>query len=326
MGEPAKVLEEGPHDERWIRRKRFVEADIDLRSRHMDATALLNSSIGLEAELPEALRLRTLRVAFQPQFDLISGRGCGVEALARWVRAGGETVPPSVFIRLAERTGMIRDLGAWVLQSACATAASWVSRAAPGMTLSVNVSVLQIDDEFSGVIEQVLRQSGFPANRLELEITESALIANPALSIEYLNTWKALGVRIAMDDFGTGYSSLSYLSRLPVDRLKLDRSLIQRMTLDKKSAAIMRLIVSLGSELDIEVIAEGVETEEQLQLLTDLGCPQVQGYLLGRPMPAEKVQGVLGKPWGNRPARASDRGAATGTDRGADSYRELHAH
>jgi len=182
----------------------------------------------------------------------------------------------------------------------------------------VNVSALQIDDEFCAVLEQVLQRSGFPANRLELEITESALIANPTLTIEYLNTWKALGVRIAMDDFGTGYSSLSYLSRLPVDRLKLDRSLIQRMTLDKKSAAIMRLIVSLGSELDMEVIAEGVETEEQLQRLTDLGCPQVQGYLLGRPMPAEQIQGVLGKLWGNRPARTPDRDTA--------SYRELFAH
>jgi EAL domain-containing protein (putative c-di-GMP-specific phosphodiesterase class I) len=312
MGEPAKVLVgEGLHDERWIRGQQFAETDMDLRPRRRDATPVLNASLGLEAELSEALQSRALCLAYQPQFHLVGGRGCGVEALARWVRVSGEIVPPSVFIRLAERTGMIRGLGAWVLQSACTTAVAWGSRAPQSTTLSVNVSALQIDEEFSTVIEQVLKKSGFPANRLELEITESALIANPALTIEYLNTWKELGVRIAMDDFGTGYSSLSYLSRLPVDRLKLDRSLIHRMTLDKKGTAIMRLIVSLGAELDMEVIAEGVETEEQLQILTDLGCPQVQGYLLGRPMPAEQVQGVLGKPWGNRSVRASEGGANT---------------
>jgi EAL domain-containing protein (putative c-di-GMP-specific phosphodiesterase class I) len=319
MGEAAKVLVgHGQQDERWIHGQQLVDTYMDLRPRYRDATPMPNASVGLEVELSEAILLRTLRVAYQPQFHLVSGHGCGVEALARWARANGEIVPPSVFIRLAERTGMIRDLGAWMLQSACATAAAWGSRASQSATLSVNVSALQIDEEFSTVIEQVLGQSGFPAHRLELEITESALIANPALTIENLNTWKKLGVRIALDDFGTGYSSLSYLSRLPVDRLKLDRSLIQRMTLDKKSAAIMRLIVSLGLELDMEVIAEGVETEEQLQILTDLGCPQVQGYLLGRPMPAEQVLGVLGKPWGDRPMRASDRSANAG--------RELHAH
>jgi EAL domain-containing protein (putative c-di-GMP-specific phosphodiesterase class I) len=260
----------------------------------------MDSSFGLEVDLAEALRLRALRVEYQPQFDLSSGRGCGVEALARWVRSTGEVMAPSVFIRVAERAGMIHTLGAWVLHSACATASAWCNRAAQPTTLSVNVSALQIDEEFYSVIEKTLKRTHFPAKQLELEITESALMANPALSIEYLKAWKQLGVRIAMDDFGTGYSSLSFLSRLPVDRLKLDRSLVHRMTLDRKSAAVVRLIVSLGAELDMEVIAEGVETEEQLQMLTDLGCPQAQGYLLGRPMEAEQVQVSLGRTWGNR--------------------------
>jgi EAL domain-containing protein (putative c-di-GMP-specific phosphodiesterase class I) len=173
--------------------------------------------------------------------------------------------------------------------------------------LSVNVSALQIDEKFCAVIEQTLKQSGFPAKQLELEITESALMANLALSIDYLKAWKQLGVRIAMDDFGTGYSSLGSLSRLPVDRLKLDRALVHRIALDRKGAAVIRLIVSLGSELDMEVIAEGVETEEQLQMLTDLGCPQAQGYLLGRPMTAGQVQVALSKAWGNRPMPLSGR-------------------
>jgi EAL domain-containing protein (putative c-di-GMP-specific phosphodiesterase class I) len=301
MDEPVMFLVAEPrHDEAWIEDLPVAEGDLDFSPQCSNVQPLIDSSFGLEVDLAEALRLRALRVEYQPQFDLRSGRGCGVEALARWVRSTGEVMAPSVFIRVAERAGMIHTLGAWVLHSACATASAWCSRAAQPTTLSVNVSALQIDEEFCSVIEKTLKRTHFPAKQLELEITESALMVNPALSIEYLKAWKQLGVRIAMDDFGTGYSSLSFLSRLPVDRLKLDRSLVHRMTLDRKSAAVVRLIISLGAELDMEVIAEGVETEEQLQMLTDLGCPQAQGYLLGRPMAAEQVQVSLGRTWGNR--------------------------
>jgi EAL domain-containing protein (putative c-di-GMP-specific phosphodiesterase class I) len=284
-----------------------AEDDFDCSPQCSDVRQLMDSAVLLELDLAEALRLRALRVEYQPQFNLGSGRGCGVEALVRWVRSTGEVIAPSVFIRLAERTGLIHSLGEWVLQTACATAGAWCSKPAQQTTLSVNVSALQIDEEFCGVIERTLEQTGFPAKLLELEITESALIANPALSIEYLQAWKLLGVRIAMDDFGTGYSSLCSLSRLPVDHLKLDRSLIHRMTLDRKSAAIVRLIISLGAELDMEVTAEGVETEQQLRMLTDLGCPHAQGYLLGRPMAADQVQVALGTPWGNRPTPSGAR-------------------
>jgi EAL domain-containing protein (putative c-di-GMP-specific phosphodiesterase class I) len=301
MDEPVRLLvAERQRGEQRIDTQRVAENDLDFSPQCGNARQLVDSSFGLELELAEALRLRTLRMDFQPQFDLRSGRGCGVEALARWVRSTGEVIAPSVFIRIAERAGMIHTLGAWGLHSACTTASAWCSRTAQPTILSVNVSALQIDEEFFSVIERTLEQTGFKAKQLELEITESALIANLALSIEHLKAWKQLGVRIAMDDFGTGHSSLSSLSSLPVDRLKLDRSLVHRMTLDRKGAAIMRLVVSLGAELDMEVIAEGVETEEQLQMLTDLGCPQAQGYLLGRPMTAELVQVALGKTWGNR--------------------------
>ena len=278
----------------------FLDTGRRLDERWIDEQQSIDASFRLQLELGEAVHLNALHMEFQPQFEISGGRGCGVEALARWVRYSGENVPPSVFIRLAERSGLIRSLGAWVLRSACATASAWCRSTAQPTTLSVNVSALQIDEEFCSVIEQALSRSGFPAKRLELEITESALIAHPELTIEYLKAWKQLGVRIAIDDFGTGYSSLSYLSRLPADRLKLDRSLVHRMTMDRKSSAVMRLIVSLGAELDMEVIAEGVETEEQLQMLKDLGCPQAQGYLLGRPMPPERVQAVLGTTWGDR--------------------------
>jgi EAL domain-containing protein (putative c-di-GMP-specific phosphodiesterase class I) len=164
----------------------------------------------------------------------------------------------------------------------------------------VNVSALQIDEAFCAVVERTLKESGFPAKQLELEITESALLANTEATIDHLKEWKKLGVQIAVDDFGTGYSSLSYLSRLPVDRLKVDQSLVHMMTRDSKSAAVMRSIVSLGAELGIDVIAEGVETEQQFHMLVDLGCPRVQGYLLARPMPAHQAQVTLRKTWGNR--------------------------
>jgi EAL domain-containing protein (putative c-di-GMP-specific phosphodiesterase class I) len=252
--------------------------------------------------LGDAMQRRALSIEYQPQFELHTGRGCGVEALARWTLSTGQIIPPSVFIPLAERVGMIHALGGWVLKSACETAYAWCSRDAQRTTLSVNVSAHQINEEFCTVIERTLKESRFPANHLELEITESALVGNTELTIECLKQWKRLGVQIAVDDFGTGYSGLNYLSRLPVDRLKLDQSLIQRMTLDAKSKTVMRSTISLGADLGIDVIAEGVETEEQFQMLEDLGCPRVQGYLLGRPMPPKQAQLALRKAWGNRPS------------------------
>jgi len=253
------------------------------------------------ASLGDAIQRHALSVQYQPQFELHTGRGCGVEALARWTLSTGQIIAPSIFIPLAERVGMIHALGAWVLQSACETAYSWFSREAQRTTLSVNVSALQINEDFCAVIGRALRESRFPAKHLELEITESALIGNTERTIECLRQWKRLGVQIAVDDFGTGYSSLSYLSRLPVDRLKLDQSLIHRMTVDAKGKTVMRSVISLGADLGMDVIAEGVETEQQFQMLEDLGCPRVQGYLLGRPMPPKQAQLALRKVWGNRP-------------------------
>ncbi len=157
-----------------------------------------------------------------------------------------------------------------------------------------------------GIIRGALERSGLPAHRLELEITESSLIRNPEAVVECLGQWKQLGVRIAVDDFGTGYSSLNYLSQLPVDRLKIDKSLIHRLTGKRKDAAIVRAVIELCKDLGIEVIAEGVETEEQFQMLQDFGCPQVQGYLLARPMAAEWTEAILMRPWGMREALCAE--------------------
>jgi EAL domain-containing protein (putative c-di-GMP-specific phosphodiesterase class I) len=273
---------------------------MDERSTAHSLSRCAKQRLRLRMDLSHAIENGELTLHYQPQFEVRSGRVCGVEALARWFRAGGDTIEPGVFIPLAEQTGLIGALGAWVLQKACATAAGWRTPGEPPITLCVNVSTHQIDERMCAVIQRVLEQAGFPAEQLELEITEGSLMRNPEAALECLLQWKELGVRIAVDDFGAGYSSLGYLSRLPVDRLKLDKSLIRRLTTERKDAVIVRSIIALGKDLGVSVIAEGVETEQQLQMLQELGCLQVQGYLLARPGPPEGVQALLMSRWGTR--------------------------
>jgi EAL domain-containing protein (putative c-di-GMP-specific phosphodiesterase class I)/CheY-like chemotaxis protein len=251
--------------------------------------------------LDDALRRHAIGVHYQPQFELESGRGCGVEALARWYLTSGEAVAPTVFIPAAERAGMIDALGARVLKIACDAAASWRGRDSQQLTVSVKVSTLQIGPAFSRTLAEVLRTSGFAPERLELEIAETALLADERTTMECLLEWKRMNVRTAVIHAGTDYSSLRYLSRAPIDRLKLDRALIGRMNSSERDESMVRALIALGQELDIDVIAEGVETEAQLHVLMQLRCPQVQGFLLGRPMPLVPVQIALRKPWGNLP-------------------------
>jgi EAL domain-containing protein (putative c-di-GMP-specific phosphodiesterase class I) len=251
--------------------------------------------------LDDALRRHAIGVHYQPQFELDSGRGCGVEALARWYLTSGEAVAPTEFIPAAERAGMIDALGARVLKIACDAASAWRGRESQRLTLSVKVSTLQINNAFSATLEEVLRTSGFAPERLELEIAEGALLAEKGATHSCLLDWKRMGVRIAVIHAGTDYSSLRYLSKAPINRLKLDRTLIGRMGSSESDVNMVRALIALGLELDIDVIAEGVETEAQLHTLMQLRCPQVQGFLLGRPMPLGPVQIALRKPWGNLP-------------------------
>jgi diguanylate cyclase (GGDEF)-like protein len=254
----------------------------------------------LRTALGHAIEHRQLTLHYQPQFEVRGGRASGVEVLARWFPVDGDAIAPGAFIPLAERTGLIGALGAWVLQEACETAAGWHSCGESAPTIGVNVSTYQIDENLCGVIRQALERAGISPDRLELEITEGSLMRNPETALECLREWKELGVRIAIDDFGTGYSNLSYLSRLPVDRLKIDKSLIYSLTSTRKGAALVRSIIALGKDLGIGVIAEGVETWEQFRMLQDLGCLHVQGYLLAPPAPAEDIQALLGSQWGMR--------------------------
>jgi EAL domain-containing protein (putative c-di-GMP-specific phosphodiesterase class I) len=254
----------------------------------------------LETGLRNAIQHHELILHYQPQFEMRSGRACGVEALARWFRSDGETIAPSLFIPLAEQTGLIGALGGWVLHEACNTVSAWHGPDEETPTLCINVSTHQICKEFAAVLARVIELTGFPAERLELEITESVLMENAELALQCLAQLKGLGVRIAVDDFGTGYSSLSYLSQLPVDRLKIDKSLIHSMTSEPKDAAIVRAVITLGRELGFAVLAEGVETEEQFEMLQHLGCQQVQGYLLTPPACAAEARALLMSRWGAR--------------------------
>jgi EAL domain-containing protein (putative c-di-GMP-specific phosphodiesterase class I) len=252
------------------------------------------------ARLRHAIEHDELSLHYQPQYETGGGHHCGVEALARWFLPKGGSIAPTTFVPAAEKNGLISALGAWVLGEACTTVATWHRCGAESPTLCVNVSPRQISPEFCAVIASALERSGLPAAQLELEITEGILIERPDLALHCLAQWKHLGVRIALDDFGTGYSSLSYLSRLPVDRLKIDKSLIRRMTSDPKTAAIVRAVISLGADLGFVVLAEGVESEAQLAMLSGMGCQQVQGYLFALPACADEARALLASDWGSR--------------------------
>jgi EAL domain-containing protein (putative c-di-GMP-specific phosphodiesterase class I)/PAS domain-containing protein len=258
----------------------------------------------VEPDLDDAIQRRALSVHFQPQYDLQSGRGCGVEALARWTLADGRTLAPQLFIPIAERNGTIGALDAWILEKACATVAAWRGRDAERLTLSVNVSNRQIGRAFSRTLASALERTRLPAWRLELEIEELPILSNNPSIIECLRQWKQLGVRIAVNHRSSNYSNLAYLSSVAVDRLKLDKSLIHSMTQHRGTAAMVQATIALGAELGVDVIAEGVETHAQLTMLKNLGCRHAQGYLLARPMPAVEAQIALRKIWGNLPAVA----------------------
>ncbi len=247
----------------------------------------------MECALRAAVRDGGLSLRFQPQFEISTRRCCGVEALARWYRDDGQMIEPSTFIPLAERTDLICDLGKWALMEACQAAATWLGLSEQAPTVCVNVSARQITHEFTSVIAEALEASKLPSRRLELEITESVLLENSASVLACLESWKRLGVAIAIDDFGAGYSSLSYLASLPVDRVKIDKSLIARIVTEPKTKTVVRAVVSLGRDLGFTVIGEGVERRDQLDALSDCGCNQVQGFLMAPAAQASELPNYL---------------------------------
>jgi EAL domain-containing protein (putative c-di-GMP-specific phosphodiesterase class I) len=234
----------------------------------------------LASELRVAISRGELELFYQPQASVVDRATKGFEALARWNHPQLGFVPPSEFIAIAEESGLIESLGEWVLRTACATAATWE----PPLRIAVNVSPLQLArGDLSGLVVDVLERTGLPAHRLELELTESAVVKDPKRSLQMLRKIKALGVSLALDDFGSGHSSLSTLRLFPFDKIKLDRSFMGEIETSKEARAVLKAVLALGRGLGIPVLAEGIETEGQFDRLREEGCDQVQGYLLGRP-------------------------------------------
>lgn len=248
----------------------------------------------LQSDLRLALARREFFLEYHPIIRLDSGRVRGFEALVRWRHPRRGVISPLAFIPIAEETGMIVELGRWVLREACNTAVRWRRADGDPLTVSVNLAAKQLDsDELADDVRTALSESGLDPRRLVLEITESDVMREPDSARQKLESLKALGLRLAIDDFGTGYSSLSYLQHFPVDELKIDRSFIRRIDSGERDAALVRTIVSLARSLEVEVVAEGVEEPEQEQFLRSIDCDSSQGFLYSTPMPANRIEEFL---------------------------------
>lgn len=253
---------------------------------HMnDAVA---EQLHLASGLRNALANGELRLHYQPQIDLADGRIIGAEALLRWLHPERGYIPPAVFIPVAERCGLIHEIGDWVMRQACRDAQAWRALGLGELMVAVNVSPLQLRrDDFDVVVANTLADTELPGESLELELTESSLILDTRDLVELLQRLRRHGVRIAIDDFGTGYSNLGYLRRLSVHRLKIDRSFVDKICADASDEALVRAIVEMAHCLNLSVIAEGVENEATLQRLRSLGCENGQGYLWSQALPPE---------------------------------------
>lgn len=254
------------------------------------AFAIERARFGMETMMRRAIENRRLRLAYQPIRELDTGRLVAFEALARWRTDDGEEIEPSRFIPVAEEAGLIVPLGRWAIVEAARTMAAWDARAGRpcGIDVAVNVSPIQVQrDALVDVVDSALTVAGLPGNRLKLELTESALVADPERTARIMRSLKELGATLAMDDFGTGYSNLALLQKLPIDILKIDRSFITGMLADRDKVAIVRAILGLSQALGMRTVAEGVETHELVQTLAAMGCTMGQGFFYARPLEAE---------------------------------------
>jgi EAL domain-containing protein (putative c-di-GMP-specific phosphodiesterase class I) len=264
----------------------------------------------LEVDLRQAIAAGGLEVHYQPVVSLRDDAITGCEALVRWRHPERGPISPAEFIPIAEDTGLINQLGEWVLNRACADAATWPD----DIRLAVNVSPVQFKSDTLGLkIAAALAASGLAAGRLELEITEAVLIRDDEAALAILHQLRAIGVRIALDDFGTGYSSLSYLQRFPFDKIKIDRCFVNDIAEPGGSSSIVQAVVNIAAARDMTTTAEGVETEAQRQLLRALGCSEMQGYLFSAAKPAAQIKELLSSHRGNRAATPRKRPSAAKT-------------
>jgi len=260
-----------------------------------DMQAATRQRLGLLHELRHAAEAKTgLSLHYQPQIDVASGRVVGAEALMRWRNERGEDIPPYRFIPLAEYSHLIIELGEWALRTACAQLLEWQRQGHPDLRMAVNVSVAQFrDPHFIAMARRCIGETGVDPRQIEIEITETMALSETESLLEALYDLKEFGVGIAIDDFGSGFSSLNHLHRLPINRLKIDRAFVTDLYAGGSGANIAEMIVKLGKMLGLSVIAEGVETPEQMKALSAMGCNEVQGYLFSRPVPAEAFGELL---------------------------------
>ena len=245
----------------------------------------------LENELRHAEELDEFRLFYHPQVDIASGKVVGMEALLRWQHPRRGLLAPGKFLHLAEETGLIADIGDWILRAACEQTRLWQKNGLDDLVVAVNLSGRQFAEEgLSGKLEAILQETGLPSHNLEVEITETVAMQDVARATALLHELKEIGVQLSVHDFGTGFSSLNYLKRFPIDKLKIDQSFVRHIPEDREDAAIVRSVISLGHSLNLKVIAEGVESAPQLDWLRGAGCDEYQGYLAAKPLPAEEFE------------------------------------
>ena len=259
-----------------------------------ELTRASGEHLELETRLRHAIKEKQLRVYYQPQVDISSGRIIGAEALVRWQDPQRGLISPADFIPLAEESGLIRDISEWVLEETCKQGVNWIKQGLPFFTMAVNISPHQFQHgNILDAVSSILTATGFPADRLELELTESALMQHEENAVRILHLLRAQDIRLAIDDFGTGYSSLAYLKRFPLDILKIDKSFVEDIPFHQDDMEIASTIIAMGHSLGFKVLAEGVETKEQLEFLQQKGCDMYQGYLTSPPVPAPQLEELL---------------------------------
>ena len=265
-----------------------------LRFFSSEMTSRAKERLTLEADLRRSIERNELRLHYQPQVDLISGKIVGVESLVRWQHPQRGLIPPGDFIPLAEESGFVVQLGDWVLRTACQQIKAWSNAGIHLRQVAVNVSAVQLRHvHLLDSVRDALAQSGIRAEQLELEITETSVMLDREHSFKLIADLSALGVRLSIDDFGTGYSSLAYLQQLEVHKLKVDIAFVRDMTTNSNNASIVKTIIALGHSLGLEVIAEGVEHIDQANHLRTLHCDTMQGYMISRPLPADHMTRFL---------------------------------
>ncbi len=251
----------------------------------------------IENDLREALVKDEFELHYQPKVDLRTNQVCGLEALIRWKQPGRGYISPMQFIPVAEETGLISRIGEWVFREVCRQISEWEAQSLPPMPIAVNLSPRQlIEGHITETISRILAETATPAARIVLEVTETAMMQEIKKAATILDELRHLGLKIAVDDFGTGYSSLAYLKRLPINSIKIDRSFVRDVTIDTDDAAITRTIIAMGHNLGLKVVAEGVETQEQMNFLRECNCDEVQGFLIATPLPPEEIVQYIRRP------------------------------